>query len=517
MRIARHFTTASLDPYEGVAFEQRRIAHRQSGRLGRLRGDRHHDARELVAGRRRHHGAEVLPQGRRARRAAAHARGRRARMALALRGRTDLRRLGRRIRRAPGLRPPRRHLDVLGLEARLLRRRRGRAQLPRRALLHDGDPAGGAELAAVVQHRPALGLRHRRPGAGPLVCRPRERRGATLHQRLRAPAAARLLHPVGRRRPRQRGRDHGPLDARGAHLQVWLRHRVQLLQAPRRGRAALRRRQVVRADVVPQDRRPRRGGDQVRRHHTARGEDGDRRCRSPGHRGVHRLEGERRTESRGAGHGLARHATPLECHLRGGGRRRRPDCEAAAPQGAGAGAAGRRSGGLRAARAPARRAGRAGGRLRPVRLRLAGCGLPDRLRPERQQLRARDRRLPARRARGPALGTHASHGRRGASDGGGARSVGPRRPGGVAVGRPRGAVRHHDQRVAHSAGAGANRGLEPLLRVHVPGRHPRATSRRSTCCGSSTSGAPERTRAPSTWRPSSTRRGCGRWCSRSRC
>ena len=32
-------------------------------------------------------------------------------------------------------------------------------------------PDGGAELAAMVQHRPALGLRHRRPGPGPLLRR----------------------------------------------------------------------------------------------------------------------------------------------------------------------------------------------------------------------------------------------------------------------------------------------------------------------------------------------------------
>ena len=44
--------------------------------------------------------------------------------------------------------------------------RGGRPRVLRRALLHAGDADGGAELAAVVQHRPALGLRHRRPGQG---------------------------------------------------------------------------------------------------------------------------------------------------------------------------------------------------------------------------------------------------------------------------------------------------------------------------------------------------------------
>ena len=37
-----------------------------------------------------------------------------------------------------------------------------------------GDPDGRAQLAAVVQHRPALGLRHRRPGAGALLRRLRQ-------------------------------------------------------------------------------------------------------------------------------------------------------------------------------------------------------------------------------------------------------------------------------------------------------------------------------------------------------
>ncbi len=47
----------------------------------------------------------------------------------------------------------------------------GRARLPRRAALHAGAPDGGAELAAMVQHRPALGLWHRRPRPGPFLRR----------------------------------------------------------------------------------------------------------------------------------------------------------------------------------------------------------------------------------------------------------------------------------------------------------------------------------------------------------
>ena len=51
-----------------------------------------------------------------------------------------------------------------------------RAGLLRRAPLHAGDADGGAELAAMVQHRPALGLWHRRAEPGPLLCRLQDRR-----------------------------------------------------------------------------------------------------------------------------------------------------------------------------------------------------------------------------------------------------------------------------------------------------------------------------------------------------
>ena len=76
-------------------------------------------------------------------------------------------------------------------------RRGGRARLLRRAPLHAGDAEGGAELAAMVQHRPALGLRHRRAEPGPLLRRPLDRRSwCSSADGLRAPAAACLLHPV---------------------------------------------------------------------------------------------------------------------------------------------------------------------------------------------------------------------------------------------------------------------------------------------------------------------------------
>ncbi len=84
-------------------------------------------------------------------------------------------RYGSETTRQAGVRPPGRHLDLLGLEGRLFRHRGGRPRLLRRAALHAGHPEVRAELAAVVQHRPALGLWHRRPRPGPLLRRLRDR------------------------------------------------------------------------------------------------------------------------------------------------------------------------------------------------------------------------------------------------------------------------------------------------------------------------------------------------------
>ena len=75
--------------------------------------------------------------------------------------------VGETLRQA-GVRPAGRHLDLLGLEGRLFRQRGRRAGLLRRAALHAGHADVRAELAAMVQHRPALGLWHRRARPGPL-------------------------------------------------------------------------------------------------------------------------------------------------------------------------------------------------------------------------------------------------------------------------------------------------------------------------------------------------------------
>ena len=75
-----------------------------------------------------------------------------------------------------------------------------RAHLLRRDAPHARRPDRGAQLAAMVQHRAPLGLWHRRAGAGALLRRLENRQAHPQHLLLRAPAAARLLHPVRRRR-----------------------------------------------------------------------------------------------------------------------------------------------------------------------------------------------------------------------------------------------------------------------------------------------------------------------------
>ena len=165
MKITRTFTAGRRRPFDGIELPHRLQRNPQPGRLGRLRDEGHMVPEALVAGRRRHPGAEVLPQGG-------------VPAQTAPRSREDgvpewLRRSGRRgapptptrrrDRRAAGLPPPRRLLDATGAG----RAATSTAEEDARAfydeiVLHAGRADGGAELPAVVQHRPALGLRHRR-------------------------------------------------------------------------------------------------------------------------------------------------------------------------------------------------------------------------------------------------------------------------------------------------------------------------------------------------------------------
>ena len=231
-----------------------------------------------------------------------------------------------------------------------------------------------------------------------------------LPRLLLPPRPPRLLHPVDRGRPGQRGRHHGPVGPGGPPLQVRGGDRHQLLPHPRRERTPLGRWPLLRGDVLPQDRRPCRRGHQVGRHHPARRQDGHPRHRPSRRRGVHQLEEER------GGQGPGAH------------RRRLP-------------------------------------------LRLQRRGLPDRLRPERQQLGAGHPRVHAGRRRRRRLGPHRPHRRPGDAHRQGAPPVAGHRRGRLGLRRPGGAVRRDHQRVAHVAGRRADPGLQPVLGVHVPRQH----------------------------------------------
>ena len=111
----------------GHRFPPHRERNPQSGRLRRLSRRRRRSAGALVAGRLRRAGAEVFPQGRRARAPEEGRGGDRSLLAVAQRRRRRRAQgaaregaLHRRDLVQAGVRPARRHLDLLGLEGRLL-------------------------------------------------------------------------------------------------------------------------------------------------------------------------------------------------------------------------------------------------------------------------------------------------------------------------------------------------------------------------------------------------------------
>ena len=109
--------------------------------------------------------------------------------------------------------------------------------------------------------------------------------------------------------------------------------------------------------------------------------------------------------------------------------------------------------------------------------------------PERQQLGAGHRRVHAGGRGRRRLAPPRRHHRRGRPDGQGPRPVPPDRPGGVGVRRPRHAVRHHDQPLAHgghhrAASTGRTRAASTCTSTTRP-----ATWPASTCCRSSTTTA----------------------------
>ena len=156
MKITRRFTKAGKSPYDTHQIPPRHERDQEPRRLDRLPPRRLHRARaqwSQVA-------ADILAQ-KYFRKAGVARRLKKRRgdadplVGVALRRPMSApsaelpqaRALRRRDRRPPGLRPPRRHLDLLGPEGRLLLDRGGRAGLLRRAPLHAGDADGARPTA----------------------------------------------------------------------------------------------------------------------------------------------------------------------------------------------------------------------------------------------------------------------------------------------------------------------------------------------------------------------------------
>ena len=210
----------------------------ESGRLDCVQAGQCRGAGILVAGRLRRSGAEVFPQGRRARAPEEGRREHRALLPVALgRRRGGARRRCRRRSAISASTPPSRCSTVwpapgpigAGRAAISTAKTDARAFFDElRFMLADADVR--AELAAMVQHRPALGLRHRRPEPGPLST-------SILQTGELTKSKSAYEHPQphacfiqgDQRRPGQRRRHHGPVGARGAPVQIRLRHRLELL------------------------------------------------------------------------------------------------------------------------------------------------------------------------------------------------------------------------------------------------------------------------------------------------
>ena len=131
------------------------------------------------------------------------------------------------------------------------------------------------ESAPVVQHRPPLGLRHRRAVAGPLLRRLRDAASWCARSR---PTSTRS------RTPASSSRSDDDLVNEGGIMDLWVREArlfkygsgtgTNFSKLRGDGETALRRRALLRHDELPQDRRPRRRRHQVGRHHAARRQDG---------------------------------------------------------------------------------------------------------------------------------------------------------------------------------------------------------------------------------------------------
>ena len=446
----------------------------------------------MVAGRVRRAGAEVFPQARRA----GAPEGRRARTPCRDWLWRQRRRRGgaaascprisarRRDHGHAGVRPPGRHLDLLGLEAAATSTPTtdARAYLRRDALHARAQQMARAELAAMVQHRPALGLRHRRPGPGPLLRRlPRPASWS--------PRPSAYEHPQPHACFIQSVADD--LVNEGGIMDLWVREARLFKYGSGTGSNFSKLRGEGErlsgggkssglmsflkigdraAGAIKSGGTTRRAAKMVMRRH-----------RPSRHRELHRLEGGRGAEGRRPRRRLqARRQAPQRRSCRPATATRRPHGE------------------------PLRSEAQQGARSSAIIGRAQGDD-PRELRPARDRVRApglhRDRlprsttptgiptptspspaRTPTTRCASPTTSSQAveddgdwqltrrTDGKV-AQDAQGARAVGADRRRRLGLRRSRHPVRHHHQRVAHLPGERPHQRVQPVLRVHVPRRH----------------------------------------------
>ena len=273
MKITRRFTKPGQDVFSHRRVREAHQPHHQPRRLGRVRDERRGDPQAVEPARHRHHGEQVLPQGRRAA-------GGRERSAAA-------RRDGNVVTG-----PEKSAKQVIHRLAGCWR--------------HWGEKHGyfdTAEDAQAFYDELAYMLLHQMcapncpqwfntglnwaygitgPAQGHFYCDPEDRRDDASRKDA-------YTHPQPHACFIQSVNDDLVND--GGIMDLWTREArlfkygsgtgSNFSQAARRKRTALRRRQIVGADELPQDRRPRRRRDQVRRHHPPRREDGLPRSRSP--------------------------------------------------------------------------------------------------------------------------------------------------------------------------------------------------------------------------------------------
>ena len=489
MRIERRYTKDGQSPYADIAFRLTTSEIRNPDGSVVFRADERGSAGILVAGGLRRARPEVFPQGRRARAPEEGRGGDRPVLAVAL-GSPTMRRSQQlpEKERTVGEQSSKQVFDRLAGTWTYWGWKGGyfdseddaRAFFDEHAL-HARHADGGAELAAMVQHRPALGLRHRRPEPGPPLRRLQDRQADQVEDR---PTSTRS------RTPASSSRSTTTSSTRAASWTCGCARRACSSTAPApaptsrgcaprtSGSPAAASRPGLMSFLKIGDRAAGaiKSGGTTRRAAKMVIVDTD-------HPDIEQFidwKVKRGAEGRGAGHRLQdQPEAPASAILKAC-----VNCEGSGddcfqPE---------KNPALKREIKLARKNHVADNYIqRVIQFAKQGYtdidfpiydtdwdsrGLSHRLRPELQQLGARHRRVPqggrSRRRLGPDLAHQARQGRQ---DRQGARTVGEDRPRRLGLRRSRPAVPHHRQRLAHLPGVGPDPRLQSVLGIHVPRRH----------------------------------------------